>query len=378
MSLFKRGRVYWAYVYMDGTRHAKSTGTGNVRQAHLIEDKFKEELNLKRHGVQQPEPDMTFGELAARFLAECSPKPYHIDRLKVLLPYFAEVPIGRIHKGAAREYRRYRHSQKAISEATVNRDLQALRHFLFWAVDEGFLTTNPLSHPPLVRERRKPRHVMNLAEEELLLKAVAPHLQPIVVAALDTGMRRGEILGQRWEHIDLSRGLLQVTRSKTAGGEAREIPLTNRLQDLLVPRFQPEGLVFTFNGHPIRVIKTAWKTAIFRAGIRYYRFHDLRHTFNTRLMEAGVMQEVRKAIMGHSSGEDVHSTYTHVELPAKREAIRKLEVWVQNQHLNNQPKGGSDDSTEDGRSIGQVSNGRSGTAETVEKENPGRSGARPN
>ena len=65
-----------------------------------------------------------------------------------------------------------------------------------------------------------------------------------------------------------------------------------------------------------------------RAELRYFRFHDLRHAFNTRLLEAGVQQEIRKALMGHSSGEEVNSIYTHVELPAKREAIRKLERWV--------------------------------------------------
>ena len=362
MSLYKRGRVYWAYVYMDGVRYAKSTGTGNARQAQTIADQFRAELNLRRHGVRQPEPDMPFAVLAARFLAEGSAKPYHVDRLKVLLPYFSETPIGRIHKGAAREYRRYRHSEKCITETTVNRDLEALRHLLFWAVDEGFLTTNPLSHPPLVRERRKPQKVMSLMEEELLLSAAAPHLQLIIVAALETGMRRGEILGQRWEHVDLSRGILQVTRSKTAEGEAREIPLTTRLQKILTPRYEPEGLVFTFRGQPIRAVKTAWKKAIFRAGIRYYRFHDLRHTFNTRLMEAGVIQDVRKAIMGHSSGEDVHAIYTHVELPAKREAIRKLEAWVKQQHLAMQEKGESHDSTESGIGVAEIRTIRSRTA----------------
>jgi len=76
-----------------------------------------------------------------------------------------------------------------------------------------------------------------------------------------------------------------------------------------------------------------------RAGIRPLRFHDLRHTFNTRLMEAGVMQEVRKALMGHSSGEDVNSIYTHVELPAKREAVRRLEAWTELQKKGGQTDG---------------------------------------
>ncbi len=190
----------------------------------------------------------------------------------------------------------------------------------------------------MVRERRKPRPLMSPDEEARLLSQAAPHLQGLVISALDTGMRRGELLTQRWEHIDFTRRLLFVTHSKTAGGEAREIPLTNRLYQRLSAARHEEGLVFLFKGRPLRRIKTGWAAAIRRAGIRYYRFHDLRHTFNTRLMEAGVMQEVRKALMGHSSGEDVHSIYTHVELPAKREAIRKLEAWTEAQRNANTEK----------------------------------------
>jgi integrase len=331
MTLFRRGNVFWAYVYVDGVRHAKSTGTTNRRQAEQIEQRFKDELNLKRQGMSQLAPETTFGELAARFLAEGQPRPYHLDRLKMLLPYFAGTPIGRITKNLALAYRKYRHSGKRISDTTVNRDLEALRSILFWAVDEGLLSTNPLSRVRMTRERKKPRFVLSVAEEELLLQSAAPHLRAIVVAALDTGMRRGEILSQRWEHVDINRQLLSVTHSKTPEGEAREVPLTGRLLEFLRAQRKPEGLVFTFKGQPIHKIKTAWMTAIRRAGIRYYRFHDLRHCFNCRLMEAGVLQEVRKALMGHSTGEGAHSTYIHVELPIKRDAIRKLEAWVLNQ-----------------------------------------------
>ena len=252
--------------------------------------------------------------------------------MKVLLPYFADIPIGQISRAIVRDYRKYRHERKkTLSEATINRDLEVLRHLLFWAVEEGYLVANSLSRVPMAEERRKARVVMSLDEEARLLSHAAPHLLTLVIAALDTGMRRGELLSERWEHIDFSRRLLLVTHSKTAGGEAREIPLTTRLFELLSAAPQKEGLVFLFKGRPLHRIKTAWAAAIRRAEIRYYRFHDLRHTFNTRLMEAGVMQEVRKALMGHSSGEDVHSIYTHVELPAKREAIRKLEAWVEAQ-----------------------------------------------
>ena len=343
MTLYKRGNVYWTYVWVNGVRHAKSTHTAIKRQALRTDEQYKEELLLAQTHPSRLKPDLSFGELAARFLANVGPKPYHVDRLKVLLPYFADTPIGEITKGAAREYRKYRHEhKKPLSETTVNRDLEVLRHLLFWAADEGYLAANSLSRMPMVRERRKARAVMSLEDEARLLPQAAPHLLPLVIAALDTGMRRGELLTQRWEHVDFSRRLLFVTHSKTAGGEAREIPLTTRLFELLSAAPRTEGLVFLFKGRPLHNIKKAWATAIRRAGIRYYRFHDLRHTFNTRLMEAGVMQEVRKALMGHSSGEDVHATYTHVELPAKREAIRKLETWVESQRQMNTRKEDTD------------------------------------
>jgi integrase len=329
LALFKRGNVYWSYVWVDGIRHAKSTGSTNRRTAERIDQRFKEELNLARMGVVEPKPEMTFSELSARFLADGSPRPYHIDRLKVLLPYWGGTEIGRITKAGAREYRAYRHkTKKNLSDTTVNRDLEALRHMLFWAVDEGILLANPLSRVLMVRERRKPRLMLTITEEDQLLAAAAPHLRSIIIAALDSGMRRGELLTERWEHVDFTRRVLYVTHSKTAGGEAREIPLTERLFADLEARRKPEGNVFTFDKQPISRIKTAWKGALRRAGLRYLRFHDLRHAFNTRLLEAGVQQEIRKALMGHSSGEEVNSIYTHVEIGLKREAIQKLERWV--------------------------------------------------
>jgi len=380
LSLFKRGGVFWSYLLMDGVRYSQSTGTGNRRQAELIEGRFRQELNLKRHHVAEPSPKMTFGELAAKFLAQGDAKPWHTDRLKLLLPYWSEIPIGRIHKGLAADYRKNRHAarlkekKKQITDTTINRDLEALRHILFWAADEGFLLGNPLARMKMVPERRKPRTVLAVADENKLLAAAAAHLRQIATAALDTGMRRGEILNQRWEHIDWDRNLLSVTRSKTAGGEGREIPLTERLHSMLLEMRQESGLVFTYDENPIRSIKTAWKATIRRAGIRYLRFHDLRHTFNTRLVEAGVQQEIRKALMGHSSGEEVNAIYTHVEFPAKRTAIRKLEAWVKQQQ--SEPKGGHH-GHEESRAADGSADRKQRTTETVEEENPGRRRARP-
>ena len=354
MTLYQRGNIYWVYVSIKGVRHARSTGTSNRKLAEQIGRQFQDELTLKLHQLPQLNPEMRFAELFAHFIANAGPKPWHLDRGAVLLTFFENTPIGRINKSSAREYRLFRHRQKKLTDTTINRDLECLRHLMFWAVDEGFLATNPLSRLPMVRERRKRRSVMSVEEELLLLPVCAPHLRPIVTAALATGMRRGEILSQRWEDVDFARRLLFVTHSKTPEGESREIPLTNQLFNLLWESRENEGLIFTFKGNPVHRIKTAWRAAIRRSGIRYYRFHDLRHTFNTRLMEAGVIQEVRKALIEHSSGEDVHSMYTHVELPMKRDAIRKLEIWMESHVQQLQQEGGKSECSNQPEARGSV------------------------
>src|SRR5262249_45408749 len=153
--------------------------------------------------------------------------------------------------------------------------------------------------------------------------------------------RRGELLNQIWEDVDFDRRLLYVSKSKTPEGEAREIPMTNRMFELLSVIRQSHGYVFTYREECFRSLKTSWRTLLKKAGIRHVRFHDLRHSFNTRMLEAGVMQEIRKSIMGHSSGNDVHAIYTHVELPMKRDAIAKLEQWVKTQtEIQNKQRGG--------------------------------------
>ena len=377
MSLRKRGSVFWTYFWSGGVRHQESTGTGNRRQAQEVELKLKAEAHARRYELVREDPSLTFANLAARFAATGRPKLYHLERLKQLLPYFGDIPLVKITKNLAREYRHLRKSRDAVTDATINRDLSVLRHLLYWAVDEGLLTSNPLAHLRMGRERRVARPVMSVEEEDQLLAVAPEHLAAIVVAALDTGMRRGEILSQDWEHLDFTRGILSVTRSKTPEGEAREIPLTRRLLNVIESQPAREGSVFVYHENAIADIKTAWKHALEKAQIRHFRFHDLRHTFNTRLLEAGVMQEVRKALMGHVSGEKTHSTYTHVELPAKRNAIARLEKWVEHQR---QLLGGNNASqeafrtttTEPGDSARNV-----GRAKGLEEEDAGRDIPRP-
>jgi len=329
MALFKRGGTFTSYVWMAGVRHSKALHTGNRRMAEQLDRQHKEGLLMRQYQAPKLNPEMEFGELVATFIAEGMAKPYTCDRLKHLLPFFEHVPLHRIDKAAVRRYRQQRHAASELKVATVNRDVSVLRRLLYWAVEEGYLVANPLARLRMERERRTKRPILSVREELELLPAASAHLYGIVLCALDTGMRRGEILGQMWEDIDFDNGLLYVSTSKTPEGEAREIPLTERLASWLYPKRKANGPAFTFGGEALREIKRTWQATLRRAKLRHFRFHDLRHTANTRLRLAGVMQEVRRELMGHTlrDSRDVNDTYGVIGLPEKYDAIRKLEVW---------------------------------------------------
>ena len=277
MSLFLRGQVFWSQFYVDGIRYQESTGTSNRRQAEAVEKKLREQVQLQHMGITQADPYITFGELTAKFIANGMAKPFHLDRLKQILPFCEQVPVLRMTKGLASEYRSWRHRQRKLTEATLNRDLACIRHILFWALDEGLIAANPLARLKLIQERRIKARVLGVLEEDDLLEVAAPHLRQMIVTALYTGMRRGELLNQRWEHVDFERKVLYVTRSKTAGGEGREVPLAAKVAEVLQDIRQPSGYIFQFQGDRIRSYKTAWKFATSTALPFHFRFHDLRH-----------------------------------------------------------------------------------------------------
>lgn len=331
MSLFKRGAVWWSYFFVDGVRHQQSTGTSNKRQAEAIERKLREDINNRRFQLVTYDPDITVAALCARFMDHPGYRRHHYFHIKALLPFFGDRRVLSLTRNDAGEFRQWRMKQKKLTDATVNRSLSTLRHILYWALDEQLIQTNPLSRLKLPKERRLRRPVMTVAEEDAVLAACPEHLRNIAVCCLDTGMRRSEVLRQQWDDVDLNRRLILVTKSKTISGESREIPLTDRLFRLLSVQPDKSGTVFTLRGKPLSWIRKGWLGALRRAGVRHFRLHDLRHTFNTRLMEAGVIADVRMALMGHSGGSRVHSTYTHVESPIKRRAIRQLEEWVEQQ-----------------------------------------------
>src|SRR6185437_12274422 len=182
------------------------------------------------------------------FIAEGMSTPYSVDRLQHLLPFFAGISVRDINQSFARKYRQERYAEReSLKPATVNRDLSVLRRVLNWGVEEGIIAANPLGKLRLERERRTKRPVISVREEHILMAHAPLHLQRIIRCALDTGMRRGEILSQRWEDVDFDNRILHVSHSKTPEGESRVVPLTRRLYDMLASFRRSRGIVFTYS-----------------------------------------------------------------------------------------------------------------------------------
>jgi integrase len=144
--------------------------------------------------------------------------------------------------------------------------------------------------------------------------------------ALNTGMRRGEILNLKWSDINMRTGTIIIRKSKN--NEVRMIPINDTLKQSLEqigPQQSNEYVFGNGNGKPYVTIKTGFKAAVRRAGITDFRFHDLRHTFASHLIMSGVDIKSVQELLGH---KDIRMTirYSHLSNAHLQEAVKRLDV----------------------------------------------------
>ncbi len=212
------------------------------------------------------------------------------------------------------------------SNATVNYHLSVLSKILSMAVDAEILEVNPSQRVKKLRVNNERMRVLSGDEETRLIAALAPNVQVrrLVLLALHTGMRRGEILNLRWLDIDFQRDTIVVQMSKS--GRKRIVPMNKTVRSMLGEIARVSEFVFPseVTGRPVVEIKRSFGTAMKKAGIRDLRFHDLRHTAATRMADGGADAFTLMKILGHS---DIRMTarYTHATDSAIRRAVTNLD-----------------------------------------------------
>lgn len=261
----------------------------------------------------------TLGELLTRYRDQVSPtkRSAHTEKSRINAILRRPITHRTLAKLSSADVATYRDERlKDVAPATVVRELNTIGHAVEVALREWglWLPRNPVKmvRRPSVPQGRKRR--LEVGEEERLLTACdqgrTPLLKPLVIIAIETGMRRGEILGLRWEHVDLAKRVAHLPLTKN--GDSRDIPLSRRATDTLVTlleqRKKDAELVFPMSGNSVRL---AFEHLRVRAKLTNFHFHDLRHEAISRFFERGLNIAEVSAISGHKELKMLQR-YTHL------------------------------------------------------------------
>lgn len=208
------------------------------------------------------------------------------------------------------------HNDKQRSIASVNRELEYFRRMLNIAHREGWITRNPFAGGETLiskaDERKRERIITKAEEERLLARCVGArcHLRAIIICALDTGMRKAEILKLTWQDIDFASRIITIQALNTKTLCERQVAITNRLCAELERLRGISGINQSASVFGVKYdIWQGFTNVANEAGLTGLRFHDLRHTAATRLIEGGLSVQLTGRILGHTQTE---TTYRYI------------------------------------------------------------------
>ncbi len=197
---------------------------------------------------------------------------------------------------------------KGIMPGTINLELAFLKRMYNIAnLQDKFQDKNPVMQIKFLHQEDRPERILSLKEERRLLQASPEHIANIIICALNTGMRRGEMLSLKWDKVNLEHGYIILESALTKTKKTRRVSINSILKNLLIKleSNKQSDYVFT-NEHGkeysnINSLVYLFNTSLKRADIKGFRFHDLRHTAATRMIEAGVPLFAVGQILGHSN-----------------------------------------------------------------------------
>lgn len=333
MPVKKRGN-HWHYDFaVRRVRYRGAIPEARTRwQAEQAEARIRDEVFEHKYGEGRRR--VAFSDFVREVFVpwtdanKRSAKSDHIF-LKVLGGFFGRMDLGDITQIHIERFKRERIAApawggKTRRPASVNRELACLSKILKLARENGYLNETP--RVKFLREDNKRLRYLSNSEEQRLMETLELRngdLQPLVVLALHTGMRLGELRNLSWRNVDFSRRQIRVTNTKT--GKDRAVPMNDKSRELLhLLRATNRTGEQVFNSLPVKV-SAAFSRVCTKAGIDDLHFHDLRHTFATRLADAGVDAFTIAALLGHSEIQ-MTARYTHATDERSRQAVDSLVI----------------------------------------------------
>lgn len=334
MTITKKNGKYYCRFQIDGERHHYlCSGATSMKEAEKMEAAFKYKVQQQQNGVIARELEkVTLSRLTKIFLkySETNKKSYDTDkgRANVIKKYFGEYTLIKdITPKMIEDFKKYL-LDEGKSKATANRYLEQLSTSFNMAVNNNLLLKNPCKSVKKFPLQNYSIRYLTEDEEKRLMAVLPDYLKDIVIVALNTGLRKANVLELKWEQINFDFNFIEVLENK--GNKHIMLPINKALMELFnkTPESNRVGYLFVNpeTGKPYKDIKRAWSTALKEANIENFRFHDLRHTVGTRLAKANVPVNVIKEILAHS---DVKTTmrYVHSTAGAKLDALSKLDLY---------------------------------------------------
>ena len=328
MGIYRRNRVWWITYHDQNRRRVQESSQSTIRRdAERLHALRKSEV---LRGVYREPVKISLESFAERYMeyAKTNKRSWLRDQqlLKPLKEFFR--PERQFADITAPDIEGYKlHRRKQVSGSTVNRELALLKHMFNLAINwDLYAGLNPLRKVKFFQEVTLGFRVLHPEEETRLLKHATPAIQDIVIYALNTGCRIGEIFSLRWQNVDFEKGLINVFAGKTQ--KVRVVPINKpvrRILDFWALGRKNEYVFYNQKtGERFVDLDAGLQQACEKAEITGVTWHTLRHTFASRLLDRGVDIMTVKELLGHST-VTVTMRYTHSNLGSKALAVRKLE-----------------------------------------------------
>jgi integrase len=318
MGVFRREKSqFWYVSYTDhnGIRHRQSTDATSKTEAQAIERALRTKVREGRFFDNHEPSSILFSELLdkvdkhARDSGIKSYGSYFCRYAISLKSFFGDVPIHTITGQDIERYKLARANEelkttgRKISKTTVNHSLAILKRVFNLAIRWDLLQSNPVKKVDFFRKVNGRTRFLSEEEQARLLGQCEGVLQDVVLVAMRTGMRLGEVLSMKKADIDFNGCFIYLKETKS--GEPRAVPMMDQvkgtLAQLAIGKADADFIFVNRNGDPYKSLRTVFESAVHRAGLKDFRFHDLRHTFASDFLRTGGDIYILARILGHST-----------------------------------------------------------------------------
>lgn len=335
--IYRRGKIYWVKYYRNGKPYAESCHTDKQEVAKRL-------LKMREGEISQGKlPGIYFDRIRFDELAEDFLTDYRINNkrstakakrsVRHLLGEFEGMRVTEITTPRIKRYIQKR-MDKEISNATINRELAALKRMFNLAARCTPPKVANVPYIPMLKENNVRKGFFEHETFLALREKLPDYLKPVVTFAYSTGWRKEEIVGLRWNQVDLREGIVRLEPGETKNEEGRTFYMEPELRDMLQDLYRKRRLgcpyLFHLNGRKIGDFRVVWRRACREVGVSGMLFHDFRRTAIRNMIRAGIPERVAMAISGHKT-RAVFDRYNIVSQDDLKEAAIRRQNFKEKQ-----------------------------------------------